>query len=359
MKLIVGLGNPGPKYHGTRHNVGFDVVDEAAKRASVVFESAPADALIAKVRAKDIILVKPLTFAMNLSGEAVGGLLRYFRIDVPDLLVVVDEVHLPLGKLRARASGSAGGHNGLKSIIQHVGEEFGRLRLGVGRTATRGATSPTTCCRRFEKDEAADVRRMNLRARRAAADAFITGGIAAVMNQLRRRSGEQSRRQLRSHDTLPPFRWPHRFNDVHKGSSNGRSTIQAPSYVTTAPDTNEQQVAELHEQIEQVVARLNGNIEKEQKTGDAQSWRSEIGNHKEGDSRAGRVINGSGELMKELDRRLKVMDQVIRHMVVRVDEEKSVVDRTRTKRQSSSERRRVKRGLPPRLNGRPSARRPR
>jgi len=111
------------------------------------------------------------------------------------------------------------------------------------------------------------------------------------------------------------------------------------------PDTNEQQVAELHEQIEQVVARLNGNIEKNENWG-RRRLAYEIGHHKEGVYVLD-VINGSGELMKELDRRLKVMDQVIRHMVVRVDEEKSVVDRTRTKRQSSSERRRVKRGLPP------------
>ena len=98
-----------------------------------------------------MLLAKPMTF-MNASGEAVGGLLRYFKIDVADLLVVVDEVHLPLGKLRARARGSAGGHNGLKSVIAHVGEEFSRLRLGVGRgpeieVAGRSGTWPITCCR--------------------------------------------------------------------------------------------------------------------------------------------------------------------------------------------------------------------
>ena len=180
MKLVVGLGNPGPKYHGTRHNVGFDVVDEAARRASVVFESAPVDALIAKVRAKDVILVKPLTF-MNLSGEAVGGLMRYFKIDVLDLLVVVDEVHLPLGKLRARASGSAGGHNGLKSIAQHIGDDFARLRLGVGRGDSRRDLSDHVLAK-FEKDEAAEVERMIGRAADAA-DTFIISGIAGVMNQ--------------------------------------------------------------------------------------------------------------------------------------------------------------------------------
>ena len=111
------------------------------------------------------------------------------------------------------------------------------------------------------------------------------------------------------------------------------------------PDSSEQQVAELHEQVSQVVARMQGQIEKNENWG-RRRLAYDIGHHKEGVYVLD-VINGSGELMKELDRRLKVMDQVIRHMVVRVDEEKKVVDRTRTKRQSESERRRVKRGLPP------------
>ena len=111
------------------------------------------------------------------------------------------------------------------------------------------------------------------------------------------------------------------------------------------PDTTEQQVAELHTQVEQVVARLNGQIEKTENWG-RRRLAYEIGHQKEG-VYVLQVINGSGELMKELDRRLRVMDQVIRHIVVRVDEEKKVVDRTRTKRQTESERRRVKRGLPP------------
>ena len=111
------------------------------------------------------------------------------------------------------------------------------------------------------------------------------------------------------------------------------------------PDTAEQQVAELQTQIEQVVARLHGQIEKTDNWG-RRRLAYEIGHQKEG-VYVLQVINGSGELMKELDRRLRVMDLVIRHLVVRVDEEKKVVDRTRTKRQTESERRRVKRGLPP------------
>jgi small subunit ribosomal protein S6 len=111
------------------------------------------------------------------------------------------------------------------------------------------------------------------------------------------------------------------------------------------PDITEQQVTELHEQIVAVVARLHGQIERTENWG-RKRLAYDIGHNKEG-VYVLQVINGSGELMKELDRRLRVLDQVIRHMVVRVDEEKKVVDRTRTKRQSESERRRVKRGLPP------------
>src|SRR5438094_6712741 len=111
------------------------------------------------------------------------------------------------------------------------------------------------------------------------------------------------------------------------------------------PDSTEQQVAELHTQIEGAVSKMNGVIEKTENWG-RRKLAYEIGHNKEGVYVLD-VINGSGELMKELDRRLRVMDQVVRHMVVRVDEEKRVVDRTRTKRQADSERRRVKRGLPP------------
>jgi len=189
VKLIVGLGNPGAQYKGTRHNVGFAVLDELARRASVSFESAPADALMARWRrnvgvgsggADDVLLVKPLTF-MNLSGQAVGELARYFKIDVADVLIVVDEAQLPLGKLRARSRGSAGGHNGLKSVIAHLGDEFARLRLGVGRGDDRRNLADHVLTR-FDKDEAAEVDRMIARGADAA-ETFIISGIAAVMNQ--------------------------------------------------------------------------------------------------------------------------------------------------------------------------------
>jgi peptidyl-tRNA hydrolase, PTH1 family len=180
VKLIVGLGNPGGKYRGTRHNIGFAVVDELARRGRVEFDSAPVEALVAKVRgAEPVLLAKPTTF-MNASGEAVGGLARYFKIEAANLLIVVDEVQLPLGKLRARARGSAGGHNGLKSLIAHLGDEFARLRIGVGRGDQRRDLADHVLAR-FEADETAEVERMTTRAADAS-EMFITSGIEAVMN---------------------------------------------------------------------------------------------------------------------------------------------------------------------------------
>ena len=182
VKLIVGLGNPGAQYKGTRHNIGFAVIDEIARRAAIGFESAPAEAVIAKWRRPEggALLAKPLTF-MNLSGQAVGEIARYFKVDVPDLLIVVDEAQLPLGKLRARARGSAGGHNGLKSVIAHLGgDDFSRLRIGVGRGGQQRDLADHVLSR-FEKDEAAEVERMTARAADAA-EMFITSGIEAVMN---------------------------------------------------------------------------------------------------------------------------------------------------------------------------------
>jgi len=135
MKLVVGLGNPGRKYALTRHNAGFAVVKKLAKRCNLSFNERFAFSLCAKGidDRGGLILALPLTF-MNLSGKAVGELLDKFDVGVGDMLVVCDDVNLPLGTLRIRPCGSAGGHNGLKSIISTLGrDDFSRLRIGVGR----------------------------------------------------------------------------------------------------------------------------------------------------------------------------------------------------------------------------------
>jgi peptidyl-tRNA hydrolase, PTH1 family len=183
LKLLVGLGNPGPQYHGTRHNIGFAVVDELARRVGVRFESSPVDALIARIRTPEgepVMLAKPLT-SMNRSGEAVGALMRYFKVAPADVLVIVDEVQLPLARLRARPRGSAGGHNGLKSIVEHLGQDFARLRVGVGRGDARRDLADHVLAR-FDRDEAGEVQTMMERAADAA-ETFISSGIDMVMNR--------------------------------------------------------------------------------------------------------------------------------------------------------------------------------
>ena len=189
MKLIVGLGNPGRKYAGTRHNIGFDVLDRVAERHRLDWESAPAEAMMAKWRAAGALVAKPLTF-MNLSGHAVGDLLRFFKVDVADLLVVADEVQLEIGRLRARPEGSAGGHNGLKSVIAQLGtEKFARLRIGVGRGDARRDLADHVLAA-FDPDERVVVAETVDRAADAV-ELFISDGIGPVMNRFNRKEDRE------------------------------------------------------------------------------------------------------------------------------------------------------------------------
>lgn len=132
--LIAGLGNPGDKYENTRHNVGFLVADELGERGGFPIQRLKFKALTntAAIGGQGVLVMKPVTY-MNLSGEAVGEAARFYKIAPDHVLVISDDVDLPLGKLRIRTNGSAGGHNGLKSIIQHLGsDQFPRLKVGVG-----------------------------------------------------------------------------------------------------------------------------------------------------------------------------------------------------------------------------------
>jgi PTH1 family peptidyl-tRNA hydrolase len=184
VKLIVGLGNPGREYRETRHNIGFMVIDEIARRHGLTLAMAPSqvpDALVAKkFGAEPLLVVKPLTF-VNRSGDAIAALAQYYDIVPADLLVVVDEVALPFGRLRARARGSAGGHNGLKSVIERLGTtEFSRLRLGVGRGDSRRDLADHVLSK-FEADEQSALEEFITRAADAA-EMFAAAGIEKVMN---------------------------------------------------------------------------------------------------------------------------------------------------------------------------------
>lgn len=135
MKVVAGLGNPGKKYEASRHNLGFQVLDRIAQRLGQTDWKSQFKALTIRGQGSGgpFLLVKPQTF-MNLSGESLGELLRYYRVPPTDCLVVVDDMDLPLGKIRLRDEGSDGGHRGLRSIIEHVGGKgFKRIRIGIGR----------------------------------------------------------------------------------------------------------------------------------------------------------------------------------------------------------------------------------
>jgi PTH1 family peptidyl-tRNA hydrolase len=184
MKLIVGLGNPGREYRETRHNIGFMVVDEIARRHELTFAMAPAQVpdafVVKKYHVPQVLLAKPLTY-MNRSGDAVSALARYYDIEPADLLIVYDDVDLPFTRLRARARGSAGTHNGMRSVIERLGTtEFPRLRLGVGRGDRRRDLADHVLAR-FEPDEQSALETFIARAADAA-EMFAATDITAVMN---------------------------------------------------------------------------------------------------------------------------------------------------------------------------------
>jgi len=191
VRIVVGLGNPGRRYQGTRHNIGFAVADEVARRGQAVFESGRGETLTARVGRGPaaLLVVKPLTM-MNLSGEAVAAVAGFYKVEPSAMLVAADDVNLPLGRLRLRAGGTAGGHNGFKSIIASLGtEEFPRLRVGVGRGDPRRDLADHVLAV-FDDDERNEVDRAIARAADAV-ETFLAEGIEAAMNRYNR-AGEPS-----------------------------------------------------------------------------------------------------------------------------------------------------------------------
>jgi len=184
VKLVAGLGNPGPRYAESRHNVGFAVVDELARRWQLgdgrYEESFSGRLWPGECAGQRVLLLQPQTY-MNLSGQSVAAVWRYYRLEPADLLVVVDDLDLPLGRLRLRAGGSAGGHRGMTSVIAHVGtEQFPRLRIGIGKV-DRTATVEYVLARFADHERAAAQAAV-----RRAADAvecWLTRGLEAAMNE--------------------------------------------------------------------------------------------------------------------------------------------------------------------------------
>lgn len=183
MKLVVGLGNPERKYQGTRHNIGFEVLAELARRHAVgkVKAKFHGEIVEASVAGEKVTLLSPLTY-MNRSGMSVAEAVRFFKVESLDLLVVCDDFNLPLAKLRFRAKGSAGGQKGIGDIILRLGtEEFPRLRIGIGEPPPRWDAADYVLSK-FKKEEIPEMEEAVRRAADAVA-VWVDQGIDACMNQ--------------------------------------------------------------------------------------------------------------------------------------------------------------------------------
>ena len=182
MKLVVGLGNPGTKYQGTRHNIGYELIDRLARggRGANFTRKFEAQIAEAEIDYRRVLLLKPETF-MNLSGRAVGQAARFYKLEPSDLLVVCDDLSLPVGKIRIRPGGSDGGQKGLRDIASHLGtEQFPRLRIGIGDQGQTDAADYVLS--RFRSPERALIDDTLILASQAVA-VWVTQGIDAAMNR--------------------------------------------------------------------------------------------------------------------------------------------------------------------------------
>lgn len=183
MRVIIGLGNPGMKYAGTRHNIGFDTVTALADKYNIKINNKKFNGLIGDgfIGGEKVLLVQPQTY-MNLSGECVGQIADFFKIEPENLIVICDDINLDTGRLRIRAKGSAGGHNGLKNIIAHLGTEaFPRIRVGVGEK-TEGWDLADYVLARFSKDDE-PVMREAIKNAVGAVETWISDDIGTAMNR--------------------------------------------------------------------------------------------------------------------------------------------------------------------------------
>lgn len=189
MKLLVGLGNPGPRYEGTRHNVGFHVVDEVMRDVGGRFDRKKFSAEVGEIAVggERVLVMKPQTF-MNLSGESVGAACRFHKIAPRDVIVVHDELDLDPGTVRIKVGGGHGGHNGLKSLVSHLGSpDFIRIRVGIGRP-TDGRDVVAWVLGGFGKDELEALPAALLQASRAARCVITEADPRICMNEFNRRA---------------------------------------------------------------------------------------------------------------------------------------------------------------------------
>jgi PTH1 family peptidyl-tRNA hydrolase len=186
IRLVVGLGNPGPEYDGTRHNVGFELVDRLAAERDLKWKrDRKFRSKIASANAS-LVLTKPLTY-MNLSGNAVARLQRFHKLDPDQILVVYDDVDLPIGRIRFRPEGSAGGHNGIKSLIEYLGtKEFPRLKIGIGSAGGRGEMVGHVLGK-FSQEEREELEKV-LAIAQDGVNCALSAGLNRAMNQFNGRT---------------------------------------------------------------------------------------------------------------------------------------------------------------------------
>ena len=183
MYIVAGLGNPGTQYAGTRHNAGFSCIDELADKYNISVDTAKHKGLIGKgvIEGEKVLLVKPMTY-MNNSGECIREVMDYYKADIDDLIVIFDDISLEPGRLRLRPKGSAGGHNGIKSIIAHLGsDKFKRIKYGVG-DKPKGWDLADHVLGHFDTADRAEVEKAIGHAVEAA-EMMITGETDAAMNR--------------------------------------------------------------------------------------------------------------------------------------------------------------------------------
>lgn len=184
MLLIVGLGNPGTEYAATRHNIGFDMITYLSDHYNIPLRSREGKALVGKgvIEGQKVMLAQPQTF-MNLSGESVRALMDYYKLDLEELVIIYDDISLPVGQVRIRPRGSAGGHNGIKSIIQHLGtQEFARIKIGAG-AKPEGGDLVKHVLGRFAKEEEGMIRDVFALAQKGLL-AMLREDVAAAMNEV-------------------------------------------------------------------------------------------------------------------------------------------------------------------------------
>jgi peptidyl-tRNA hydrolase, PTH1 family len=183
MKCIVGLGNPGKQYEHTRHNIGFEVIEELSRLFTIPLDQSKHKGLygIGFYKGEKVLLLKPLTY-MNLSGEAIRAVIDYYQIDIEDVIIIYDDLDLPTGKIRLRQKGSAGGHNGIKSTIAHLGtQEFNRIRIGIDRPP-KGMKVPDYVLSRFLTEEQTPIIDA-VKKGAAACDMWLEKPFLQVMNE--------------------------------------------------------------------------------------------------------------------------------------------------------------------------------